>query len=314
MTTEDTQKSQGHHHDMNPDGSRRLVAVMVLNILIPAAQVYGGIVSGSMALVSDALHNLSDFFAVAMSYVALRLGRRGPSLTQTFGYRRAEVLAAFLNVAVLYGLALLIAFEAIKRFLDPQPVAGAIVVWLALIAFAANAFSVWLLQAGARTNLNLRGAFLHMLSDALMSLGVAAVGVIWLFRPWYWLDPIISLVIVLFIFHSGWDVLKRSVLVLMNATPAGADLREIQEAIASVEGVRGVHHLHIWTLDTEGIALAAHILVHDQMLSQVDELADRIRELLNSRFGVDHPILQFEVRPYETPSLLCCVNQPSGLG
>jgi len=192
---------------------------MTLNLLIPALQIYGGLVSGSMALISDALHNLADFTAVAISYVALRLGERRPTLRQTYGYRRAEVLAALLNVGFLYGIGIYMAIEAGKRLSAPAPIAGETVIGVALAALAGNAFSTWLLSRGARENLNLRGAFLHMLIDSLVSLGVLALGVVWLFYPWYWLDPLVSWIIVGLVFFSGWDILKDSVLVLMNTAP-----------------------------------------------------------------------------------------------
>lgn len=293
------------HHQHEASWSKRLITTMILNIIIPVVQIYGGIVSGSMALISDALHNLSDFTAVLISYLALRLGKRGPSLTQTYGYRRVELLAALLNVAILYGMGTYMAIEAGKRLYAPKPIAGETVIWIALVAVAANVFSAWLLQSGAKINLNLRGAFLHMLVDSLVSLGVLAIGVIWLFLPWYWLDPVVSWVIVVFILFSGWDILRESVRVLMNSTPASIDLKLIQKEVESIAGVGCMHHLHVWSLDIEGTALTAHIIVPDQMLSQVDDLADRIRKLLSERFHIDHPVLQFETRPYEATELLC---------
>jgi len=186
-----------HHHD-HPETSwgRRLIATMIMNLIIPAVQIYGGILSGSMALISDALHNLMDFVSVLISYAALRLGRRGPSLEQTFGYKRLEVLGALLNVALLFGASFYILVESWGRLLDPQPIKGNIVIWAALIGFAANLISTMMLRSGARVNLNMRGAFLHMLTDALTSLGVAVLGVVWLYRPWYWLDPVISSMII----------------------------------------------------------------------------------------------------------------------
>jgi len=294
-----------HDHGHVTSWSRRLVVVMVLNLLIPALQIYGGLVSGSMALISDALHNLSDFTAVALSYVALRLGERGPNLRQTYGYRRAEVLAALLNVGFLYGVGIYMAIEAGKRFFTPAPIAGETVIWVALAALAGNAFSTWLLSRGARENLNLRGAFLHMFIDSLVSLVVLVLGVIWLFFPWYWLDPLVSWIIVALVFFSGWDILRDSVRILMNAAPPTADLPAIRKEVEALAGVEGLHHLHVWSLDGEGTALTAHIIVPDQMLSQVDELADRIRALLAEHFDIHHPVLQFESRPYEAPSFLC---------
>jgi len=299
-----------HHHDHpdSPDVSwgRRLIATMIMNLIIPVVQIAGGVISGSMALVSDALHNLMDFVSVLVSYAALRLGRRGPSLEQTFGYRRLEVLGAVLNVALLFGAGFYILVESWSRLQDPKPIEGAIVVGAALIGFAANLVATLLLRSGARVNLNMRGAFLHMLTDALTSLGVAVLGVIWLYRPWYWLDPVVSTLIVAMILYSGWDILKEAIGILMNATPPGIDVRRIKSEVESLDGIEEMHHLHVWSLSSGQVALAAHLIVKDQMLSRVDELAVRLRALLLHRFGIHHPVLQFETRACEETGLLCC--------
>lgn len=279
---------------------------MVMNLIIPTVQIYGGIVSGSMALISDALHNLSDFTSVLISYVALRIGRRGPTLRQTFGYKRIEVFATLLNVALLYGVCIYIAVEAWKRLFNPEPIQGSLVFWIALIGFIGNTVSTLMLRSGAKVNMNMKSAFLHMLSDALLSLGVAVLGIVWIFKPWYWLDPVVSWVIVGIIFYGGWGLLKDSYSILMNATPPGIDISAIEGAIASVEGVREIHHLHVWNPSPQTIALAAHITVPDQMLSSVDAIAAEVRELLWRRFKIDHPILQFETNGCPASGLIIC--------
>lgn len=293
------------HDDKEASWGRRLVATMIMNLLIPAIQVYGGLVAGSMALISDALHNLSDFTSVLISYAALRLGRRGPTLQQTFGYKRLEVLGALLNVALLYGVGFYIAVEGWTRLQHPEPIRGSLVVWVALIGFLGNLVSTWLLRRGARVNLNMRAAFLHMLTDALTSLGVAVLGLVWIFHPWYWLDPLVSWIIVAMILYGGWDILKRIFIILMNATPPGIDLQAIRKEVEAIDGIEGIHHLHVWNPSSESVALAAHIIVPDQMLSRVDDLAAKVRDVLSCRFGIDHPTLQFETKPYEEAAFLC---------
>jgi cobalt-zinc-cadmium efflux system protein len=300
--------NHGHHdHSRNSENiwGRRLITTMVLNLVIPIAQIYGGIISGSMALISDALHNLSDFTSVAISYAALRIGRRGPTHTQTFGFRRIEVFAALINVVLLYVVAFYIAFESLHRFEKPQPIQGMIVIYLATAAFAANLLSTLMLRPGSKENINIRSAFVHMLTDTLTSLAVILLGVIWIYKPWYWLDPVFSLLIVAMILYSGWDILKRALSILMDAVPPGIDLLEIQREVEAVEGVDGVHHLHVWNISAESIALAGHIIVPDQMLGEVDCIAARIRDLLHDRFQIDHPVLQFETGKYENVGLLC---------
>jgi cobalt-zinc-cadmium efflux system protein len=297
--------SPTHNHNPENAWGIRLFITMAMNLLIPAVQIVVGVLAGSMALISDALHNLSDFASLLVSYIALKIGRKGPSLTQSFGYRRAEILAAVFNVALLFGAGIYIVVEGWARLKNPTVIQGSWVIWAALLGLTANGISTWMLQAGARENLNLRGAFFHMLVDTLTSLGVLILGILWLYRPWYWLDPIVSWAIVILIFYGGWGILKEALLILMNAVPPGIDLEAIQQEVESIEGVEGLHHLHVWNPSSGTIALAAHVIVPDQMLGKVDELAKKVRALLLSRFNIDHPILQFETRAYASQDLLC---------
>jgi cobalt-zinc-cadmium efflux system protein len=293
-----------HTHEIS--WGKRLVTTMVMNLIIPAVQIYGGIVSGSMALISDAIHNLSDFTSILISYSALRIGQRKPTLRHTFGYKRLEVFAAVFNVALLFGACIYIAVEGWNRLWNPLPIQGYLVIWIASIAFVANMVSAMMLRPGAQRNLNIRSAFLHMLTDTLFSLAVFILGIIWIFKPWYWLDPIASWIIVALILYNGWDILTDAFGILMNATPPGIDIQAIQREIESIEGVEGIHHLHVWNIATEGVALVAHVVVIDQMLSRVDEIAAHIRNLLLSRFAIDHPVLQFETRSCTKTGLLSC--------
>jgi len=299
-----------HHHNHISWG-KRLLVTMILNLLIPLVQIVGGMLSGSMALISDAIHNLSDFTSLLISYVALRLGERQPTVSQTFGYKRLEVLAALLNVTLLYGVAIFIAIEGWQRLLTPQPIKGQWVAWIALFGMAGNAFSTFLLHAGAKSNINIRSSFLHMLSDTLTSFGVLVLGIIWLYKPWYWLDPLFSWCIVAFILYGGLGILRETYQILMNATPPGIDVDEIKEAVEALEGIDEIHHVHVWTLYPSRVALAAQIIVNDQKLSQANCLADQVRELLSQRFGIDHSTLQLETRTCDT-SLLCYLPKNNG--
>jgi cobalt-zinc-cadmium efflux system protein len=280
---------------------------MVMNLIIPVVQIYGGILSGSMALISDALHNLSDFISLMINYAALLIGRRGPTNKHTFGYKRVEIFATLISVALLYGAGIYIAIEALHRFQTPRPIAGQLVIWIALLGFTGNIISALMLHAGSKVNLNMKSAFLHMLSDAATSLVVAILGIVWLFRPWFWLDPIFCWLIVGLILYGGWDLLKDSVLILMNATPAGIDLQDIQKALESIDGIKEIHDLHVWNPSAENIALAVHITVPDQMLSDVDDLAAKARNMLFEKFRIDHPVLQFESNSCGKTKLLCNV-------
>ena len=278
---------------------------MALNLIIPAAQIWGGIVSGSMALISDALHNLSDFLALVINYAALIIGRRRPTLRHTFGFKRVEIFATLLSVALLYGAAFYIAIEAWDRWITPRPITGKLVIWIALLGLAGNLLSAVLLHAGSKVNLNMKSAFLHMIADAATSLGVVVLSVVWLFWPWYWLDPLFSWLVVVMILASGWSLLKDSFLILMNATPPGIDPAEIKEALEAIDGVTQIHDLHVWNPSNDSIALAVHITVPDQMLSRVDGLAGKVRAVLADRFHIDHPTLQFESITCNGGELLC---------
>ena len=294
-----------HHTDTQASWGRRLLTAIVINLLIPIVQIWGGIVSGSMALISDALHNLSDFISLVINYAALLIGRRAPTHKQTFGYKRVEIFAALISVAILYAAAVYIAIEAWQRFIAPRAISGQIVIWIALLGFAGNLFSALILHSGAKVNLNMKSAFLHMMTDAATSLAVVALGVLWLFKPWYWLDPVLSWLIVALIIYSGWGILKDSFLILMNATPPGINLAEIKNTLEAIEGISEIHDLHVWNPSAESIALAAHVTVPDQMLGKVDELAEKVRTVLWQKFKIDHPTLQFESNACQNGGLLC---------
>jgi len=270
-------------------------------------QIWGGIVSGSMALISDALHNLSDFISLVINYAALLIGRRAPTHKQTFGYKRVEIFAALVSVAILYATAIYIAIEAWQRFIAPRAISGQIVIWIALLGFAGNLFSALILHSGAKVNLNMKSAFLHMMTDAATSLAVVALGVLWLYKPWYWLDPVLSWLIVALIIYSGWGILKDSFLILMNATPPGINLAEIKNTLEAIEGISEIHDLHVWNPSAESIALAAHVTVPDQMLGKVDELAEKVRTVLWQKFKIGHPTLQFESSACQNGGLLCSI-------
>ncbi len=283
----------------------RLLITLVLNLLIPAAQVVGGIYANSMALVSDAVHNFSDFTALLIAYFAFLIAKKGASPQNTFGYQRAEILGAAINVALLVAAAVFILYEAFERFRHPQPVIGQIVIYLAAVGILGNGLSAWLLHRGSKHSLNVRGAFLHMVGDLLTSVFVLINGIILVFKPWYWLDPLLSFLIVIFILKNCWSILKEATCILMNATPKKLNLEEIKDALQEIPGVCGVHYLHAWNVSSASIAFSCHVEVADQPLSRTEPLAEEIRHELFHRFRIDHPILQFETAQCGNGSMLC---------
>jgi cobalt-zinc-cadmium efflux system protein len=297
-----------HHVDIKDTSGSRLLLTLALNFMIPVAQVIGGVYAHSMALISDATHNFSDFLAVLIAYIAHRIGRKGASFQNTFGYKRAEILAAATNVAILIAASAFIIYGAVDRFYHPQPVLGNVVILLAGVGILGNGLSAWLLHRDSKHSLNVRGAFLHMLGDLLTSVIVLISGAILLFRPWYWLDPLLSILIVLFILKNCWSILKASAGILMNATPKGLDLEEIKDFLEQIPGVCGIHYLHAWNISASSIGFSCHVEVVDQRVSQTEKLGETIRHELFHRYGIDHPVLQFETAECGNGGILCEVS------
>jgi len=298
------------HHHVNVDEStgQHLLIALAFNFVIPAAQIAGGISAHSIALISDAIHNFSDFTAILIAYIAYRIGRRGASVSNTFGYRRAEILAALINVAILVGASGIILYEAVIRFRHPEPISGFIVIGVACIGVIGNGLSAWLLHKDSKNSLNARGAFLHMMGDMLTSVAVMINGIILLFEPLYWLDPLLSVLIVVFILKNCWLILKEAGLILMNATPRGIDILKIRASLEKIPEVCGVHYIHAWQQSSSSIAFSAHIVVQDQLVSQTEILANTIRHHLLHHFRIDHPILQFETSACGTGTPLCEIS------
>jgi cobalt-zinc-cadmium efflux system protein len=295
-----------HHHALSDNATGiRLLITLALNFIIPVIQIIGGIAAGSMALISDATHNFSDFTAILISYIALKIGKKGASLQNTFGYRRAEILAALLNVAILLGASAIIVYGAFQRIRNPEIVSGGLVMGIAAIGVVGNGFSAWLLHRDAKKSLNVRGAFLHMMGDMLTSVVVLINGLILVYKPWYWLDPLLSVMIVIFIVKNCWNIIKESTAILMNATPGYLDIQAVQTFLQGFPDISGVHYLHAWSLGSSGVAFSCHVVVQDQPISQTRQLREKISRALFHEFGIDHPVLQFETSACGNGNLFC---------
>ena len=296
------------HLDVKDTSGSRLLFTLALNLMIPVAQVMGGVYAHSMALISDATHNFSDFVAILLAYIAHRIGKKGVSFQNTFGYKRAEILAATMNVAILIGASAFIVYEAVERFYHPQAVIGKVVILLACVGILGNGFSAFLLHRDSKHSLNVRGAFLHMVGDLLTSVVVLINGIVLIFRPWYWLDPLLSLLIVLFILKNCWTIIKASTGILMNATPRCLDLEEIKDFLEQIPGVCRIHYLHAWNISASSIGFSCHVEVLDQRVSKTEKLGEIIRHELFHRFGIDHPVLQFETGSCGNGGILCEIS------
>ncbi len=286
----------GHHHP-SPKSGLKLLGAVVLNLIITIAEVVGGIWSGSLALISDALHNLSDTASLATSYVAHRIAGRRPNARKTFGYRRAEIIGAFVNLITLILIALFLIKEAVERFLDPQPVDGPIMLVVAIIGLLANVGTALLLFREARHSLNIRSAYLHIITDALSSVGVVIGGIlIWQYGV-YLLDPILTVFISLYIIWHAYGMLKQTLNILMEGTPAHLDVKEVVQAVEGLSGVQGMHHVHAWQLDEAHLALEAHVLINKQDWEDMEAIKQKIKHTLKTQFGVGHSTLEFEFDP-----------------
>ena len=286
-----------HQHSHSPADSvseKNLIITMLLNFVITAAEIVGGIFSGSLSLLSDAIHNFSDGVALIISYVALRLSKRPSTLRHTFGLKRAELIAAIVNASTLIVISFFLIREAIDRFANPTTIAGGLMLAVASFGFAANVLGTFLLRKGATGNLNLRAAYLHLLSDAISSLAVMISAVFIMIFTITWVDSILTILISLYILKETYDIVKESVNVIMMSTPEGIDMKELQLAVEAIPGVRNIHHLHIWRLNDSDIHFEAHIEVDDVPVSKTDEIRSRIQEYLRNKHDITHTTLQFE--------------------
>ncbi len=286
----------GHSHShahVRSANARRLAIVLGLVLVYIVAEVIGGLLTNSLALLADAGHMLSDAAALGLSLFALWIARRPASPKHSYGFYRAEILAALVNGATLVAIALVIFVEAWQRFRAPPVVEGRGVMLIATGGLAVNLVSLWLLQAGRKESLNVQGAWLHVLTDALGSVGAIVAGLlVWRFG-WYLADPLMSVLIGLLVIYSSWSLLKDAVRVLMEGTPGHLDLEEIRSALLAVEGVDEVHDLHAWSISSGMVALSAHVCVAPGQVG--DETLSLTRRMLHDRFGVDHSTIQVEV-------------------
>lgn len=287
-----------HHHHTHAHldvKGRNLIISILLNIVITVAQVIGGLLSGSLSLLSDALHNFSDVLSLIISYIATVLSKKKASTNKTFGYKRAEIIAAFVNAASLIIVAIILIKEAVERFLHPQEIASNLVIWLSLVAILGNGFSVLLLRKEASTNMNMKSAYLHLFTDMMASVAVLIGGLLMLFFKWYWVDPLLTFAIALYLIYMGYDLLKDSTRVLMLFTPSSIAVNEIVNGIKKIELIKNVHHVHIWQLNEEEVHLEAHIdFKEDIKLSQFDTILEEIEKELFHNFGINHVNIQPE--------------------
>jgi len=295
----------GHHHHGDPAGHGRAFAIAIaLNAVFVAVEFGYGFAANSTALMADAGHNLSDVLGLMLAWGAAILGKREPSGRYTYGLRGSSMLAALFNAMLLMLACGAIAWEAVQQLLQPTPVQGSTVSIVAAIGIAVNGFSAWLFMAGSKDDINIRGAYLHLAADAAISLGVLVSGVVVMFTNWSWLDPVVSIAIVLLIMASTWSLLKESLHMVMAAVPENVNAREVEDFLRRCSGVTEVHDLHIWSMSTTETALTAHLVMPSGYPG--DAALDEITRQLKEKFAIHHTTLQTE---QGTTEHACCLHQ-----
>src|SRR5690606_16831359 len=248
-----------HQHSHKSKKDKNLFISILLNIVITVAQIIGGVLSGSLALLSDALHNFSDVLSLIVSYVASKLAKKKASTDKTFGYKRAEILAAFVNASTLVIVAVLLIIEAIKRFQNPQEIESDLVIWLAILGILVNGASVLLLKGDSENSINIKSAYLHLLTDMLASVAVLIGGLLMKFYQVYWIDSVLTFLIALYLIVVGFNLLKTSTRILMLFTPDHIHIEDVVEAVNKLPKVNKLHHVHIWGLNDDEFHLEAHL-------------------------------------------------------
>lgn len=293
-----------HHHNHKLTGKKLWLSI-ALNIALTLAQVYYAYASDSLSLMSDALHNFSDVTALILSVFALYFVRKKSTTKKTFGYKRIEIIAAFLNTLSLLLLAILLCKESVLRFVQPIEVHSVTVFSLGSLSIFVNLFCVLLLKTEAEHSLNLRSAYLHLFSDILSSIAIVLGALLMHWTQWFWIDSLLTLGVAGFLIYASWPMFVKILKIIMHFTPAGMDLRDIEKEILLSNKVANVHHAHLWQLNDNEIHLEAHIEFHEDLkLSEASKIIEELSATLCRKFGISHTVLQPEVDTKHSKQLI----------
>jgi cobalt-zinc-cadmium efflux system protein len=300
-------KAMHHHHpekarDIN---QRNLLISAMLNFCITIAEIIGGIFSNSLALISDALHNMGDTSAIVIAYFANLISRRDYTDKKTFGYKRIEILAALLNAIILVVIIIYLFIEAVNRLKNPEPIKGLVMFTVALVGFAANIVSVWLLKKDSMRNLNIKAAYIHLLGDTISSvLVIVSALIIYAFQI-YWIDPLITLLLGIYLLKETYEILRQAVDILMQGTPEGMEISKVKMELETISEIDNVHHMHVWKLTDNEIHFECHVdLKEDIKLSDTEIIRSRMQEILKDRFNISHVTIQCEYNCCEDKNLI----------
>ena len=302
--THNHKHSHSHHHRQGIEG-KKLLFTVVLNFAIAVAEIVGGIFANSLALISDAIHNLSDAIALLITYLTVRISKKASNRNHTFGYKRIQILAALFNSVTLIVICIYLLFEAYNRFLEPEPVKSIPMFVVALIGLIANMVSVLILKDHSKDNLNIKAAYLHLIGDTLSSVAVIIGGILMYFYELYWIDPLITVLISLYIIKETYSVLYETYKILMQSAPPGIELDAVVSKLKNISKVSNVHHVHIWNLTDQEIHFEGHLDVDEDMkVSESENIMDEAHAILGKEFDIHHVTIQLEYNRCDDKSLL----------
>ncbi len=285
----------GHEHHHHEVEGKNLFFTILLNAGISLAELIGGIISGSISLISDAIHNFSDVISLIVSYVANKLAKRDATEKQTFGYKRSEIIAAFLNSATLIILAVFILFEAIERIIKPVEISSNLVIWLALGSIVVNGLSVLFIKKDAEGNMNMKSAYLHLFGDMMTSIAVLIGGILMKYFHIFWIDPVFSILIAIYLLYLSWDIFKSSLKIMMQFTPEEINIKEIANKISNIKDVKNIHHIHVWQINEHDIMFEAHIdLEKNVNITDFEKVLKTVKDYLHNTYEIHHVTLQPE--------------------
>jgi cobalt-zinc-cadmium efflux system protein len=289
--------SEHHHHEVS---GKNLFITIILNVIITLSQIIGGLISGSLALLSDAMHNFSDVLALVIAWWANRLAAKPATDDRTFGYKRAEILATLFNASVLIGIGVFLITEAINKFYHPEAINSLIVIGLGVLSIVLNAVSVLLVKDDAHNNMNIKAAYLHLLTDVMTSVAVVVGGILMYYFQLFWVDPVVSLIIAFYLIWASIGLIKESTSILMQFSPNNIKLESVIQSIVSLDEIDNTHHIHMWKLDDHKIHLEAHLDFHENLsLEQSNKIIDVIEEKLHKEFEITHTTFQCEYNRHD---------------
>ena len=294
--------SHSHHHEVQ---GKNLVYSILLNLAITVAQLVGGIISGSLALISDALHNFSDVLSLGFSLIAHKISHKKATENQTFGYKRAELIAAFVNALALIVVALFLMYGAINRFYNVHIIKPDLVIWLSILGIVVNGGSVLLLQKDAEHNINMKSAYLHLLTDMMASISVLVGGLLMKYFGWFWVDSVMTILIGIYLIVVGYDLLKTATKMLMLFTPEEINIKEIIEEVEKIPNAGRLHHIHVWNLNDDELHLEAHLdCTEDIKISEFDTILHKIEAVLLEKFHINHINIQPEFKKEDSKEII----------